>query len=961
MKKYLFIILNLVFILSLHQSTILAQDNNKNRSESNIIQPAKDVLKRVIGRESEKFVLEKLDAKSDNDIFEIEVKDEKVYIKGNSSIALTRGVYHYLRHATYSQLTWSGKNINLQEKLPDFLKTRITTPYKYRLYYNVCTFGYTTAFWDWEQWEKELDWMALHGINMPLAMIGQESIWRIVWKDLGITDEELDNYFTGPAFLPWHRMGNVNKHDGPIPPSFFVKSKDLQKKIINRMFELGMVPIVPAFSGYVPKSITRIYPDAEIITMQPWVGFPPENGTYLLSPLSKYFKEIGKKFIETYRKEYGDVHYYLADAFNEMKVPVSENGRYKELADFGRSIFNSINAGDSLGTWVMQGWLFNNDPHFWDKPSAKALLQDVPDDKMIIIDLAVEQFKGWEKHDAFYGKNWIYSVIHNFGGHNQLFGEFPFYSKDPIEMLKSSKHGKITGFGISPEGIEQNEAVYELLTDMEWSDKVIELDSWINDYCKSRYGKSTELMKKAWKLISNTVYSNKLSAPVNLFQLRPGQRPNPNDLYFNDFDNAVKLFLSCADEFKNKELYLHDLVQLTVQYTSIKADFLLEKAIYWHHQKNFNKCNLIFDEAFNLLKEIDALLNTIPSLRLERWIDFAGRWGTTPNEIAYYKSDAKRQITTWGGPALSEYAAKIWSGLIRDYYLPRWEYFTQCLKSGKEYKIYEWEENWIKNTNQLSIPLKVDDQVKFAENLIRKADSFAEKYSEQCEIKTQLLKDNEVEIKLVPKSSDLIIYYSTDGRAPTNHSKKYEKEFILKPPCILKTAAYKDGIRFGDESFLKLSLSYFADIEMITPPDKRYPGKVHTLVDGIKGSLLFKDGKWIGFDGVDMTAILDLKRENPIHSVNINFLEDQNSWIFFPVGFEVFISENGKDFEPAGKNMTNEPKQTADNSTKEISVEITNKKARYIKVHAKNTATCPKWHIGAGGKAWMFIDEITVE
>jgi alpha-N-acetylglucosaminidase len=960
MKIIFLYITILIFGFNMFQSSILA-DNNIKKSAPDIIQPAKEVLKRILGTKADKFILDILDVKADNDVFEVEARDGKVFVKGNSTIALTRGVYHYLRYATSSMLTWSGKNLDLTGNLPDFPKTKISTPYKYRLYYNVCTYGYTTAFWDWDQWEKELDWMALHGINMPLAMIGQESIWKMVWKEMGITDEELNNYFTGPAFLPWHRMGNVNKHDGPVPVSFFEKSKNLQKKIINRMMELGMVPVVPAFSGYVPKSITRVYPDAEMIKMAPWVGFPEENGTFLLSPLSKYFPEIGKKFIEKYRKEYGDVHFYLADAFNEMKVPVSENGRYKELRDFGRAIFNSINAGDSLGTWVMQGWLFHNDSHFWDKPSTQALLKDVPDDRMIIIDLANEQFTGWKNHDAFYGKQWIYSIIHDFGGHNQLFGNLPFYSTDPAEMLASSNHGKISGFGISPEGINQNEIVYELLTDMEWTDKPADIKQWLGDYCKARYGKFTERMKESWDLLLNSIYSNTLSAPVNLFQLRPGLKPNPNDLYFDNFDKAVKLFLSCAEDYKNKELYLHDLIQLTIQQVSIKTDFLLEKAIYWHQQKNYNKRNLIFNEAFELLKEMDALLNTEPSLRLERWIDFASKWGDKPEEIQYYKSDAIRQITTWGGPFLTEYAAKVWSGLIRDYYLPRWEYFFQYLKDGKEYKIHDWEENWIKNTSRLSMPVKIDDPVLFAENLLKKADSYVEKYAGHCEIKARPIDNNQVEITLLTKSNDLAIYYSIDGKAPSDHSLKYSKEFIVKPPCVLKAVAYKNGKKFGDEASMKFSLSYHANINLVNPPDKRYPGEALTLVDGIKGSMLHKDGKWLGYDGEDMTAVLDLKRECNIHSVTINFLENQSSWIFFPAGFEVFISEDGKDFQPAGKNMNNIPKQTDDNATKEISVQIPNKKARFIKVFVKNTAVCPKWHVGAGKKTWMFMDEIIVE
>lgn len=75
---------------------------------------------------------------------------------------------------------------------------------------NVCTFSYTAVWWDWPRWERELDWMALNGINAPLALTGQEYIWRRVFVErFGMTRDELDEFFTGPAFLAWHRMGNL--------------------------------------------------------------------------------------------------------------------------------------------------------------------------------------------------------------------------------------------------------------------------------------------------------------------------------------------------------------------------------------------------------------------------------------------------------------------------------------------------------------------------------------------------------------------------------------------------------------------------------------------------------------------------------------------------------------------------------------------------------------------------------
>ncbi len=264
-------------------------------------------------------------------MFEVEADQGVVNVSGNSAIALTRGAYYYLRYAVHAQFTWEGEHIVLPKTLPDFGPVRMASPYRYRLYYNVCAFGYTTPFWRWKEWQREIDWMALHGINMPMAMVGQEAVWQNVWEQLGLTKTEIAAYFTGPAFLPWNRMGNVDKYAGPLPEGYLRQSESLQKKILGRMRELGMHPIVPGFSGYVPKAVERIYPHARIIAMKSWAGFPGKYGTYMLSPLSKHFVEIGRRFIQEYRKIYGYTHFYLADAFNEMAVPVTKGGRYKEL------------------------------------------------------------------------------------------------------------------------------------------------------------------------------------------------------------------------------------------------------------------------------------------------------------------------------------------------------------------------------------------------------------------------------------------------------------------------------------------------------------------------------------------------------------------------------------------------------------------------------------------------------
>ncbi len=690
--------------------------------QQQITSAARDVVKRVLGRHADQFRFVVIPFSGTNDAFEVEAAGGKVTVRGNSVIALTRGAYHYLRHATRSQVTWSGRNLSLPKRLPDFLTTRITSPYQYRLYYNVCAFGYTTAFWGWKEWEKELDWMALHGINMPLAMVGQEAIWQRVWNSYGLTNDELSDYFTGPAFLPWHRMGNINKHDGPLPQSWLDQSRELQKKIVRRMRELGMQPVVPAFSGFVPPTLDRHHSGVVTQKLASWADFDRSCQTQLLSADSPLFSEIGKRFIEQYKKEFGQFHFYLSDSFNEMEVPVTESGRYRELAQYGEAVYKSVTAGDPDGVWVMQGWLFYNAAKFWDRLSVQALLSKIPDDRMMIIDLAEELWQGWKAHDGFYGKQWIYSVIHNFGGNNPLNGALKFFAEDPPRAMNAGNRGALVGMGLSPEGVENNEVIYELLTDVEWQQNAIDLDRWLVEYCTSRYGSCPDAMKRSWQLLVKSIYSKPEFNVRFGFQKQPSLIPRGEAKGGPEFEEALQLHLSCADQLRGSQLYRNDLIELVVQYAGVTIDSLLRIAGECCRQSRFGLQDSMVAQSLRLMNRMDELLAARDDRRLERWIDYARRWGKSDKEKNYYEMDAKRQVTVWGGPVLSEYAAKVWSGLIRDYYAQRWKLYFQDLKNYARPDLGAWQEQWISTPGNLSRQTPVSDVVMGAAGLKKEID-----------------------------------------------------------------------------------------------------------------------------------------------------------------------------------------------------------------------------------------------
>ena len=306
----------------------------------------RELLTRLTGERAELFGLEILPQENGHDVYEYECRAGMPVVRGSSGASIARGAYDFLRSAGQVHCSWEGNNVELPAEFPDTELKRTVSPYRYRTFYNQCTFGYTTAYWDWKRWEKEIDWLALHGINLPLAMVGQESIWRMVWKEMGLSYEDIDEMFSGPAFLPWHRMGNIYTHNGPIPASWHEKQVELQKKIIARMRALGMQPVAPGFAGYVPKAFNTVFPDASVKRMKAFAEFDGECDSYVLGAKDPLFREIGAKFIRKYKDIFGPVSFYLVDTFNEMIPPVGKETRYDDLAEYGAAAYQSVKAGD---------------------------------------------------------------------------------------------------------------------------------------------------------------------------------------------------------------------------------------------------------------------------------------------------------------------------------------------------------------------------------------------------------------------------------------------------------------------------------------------------------------------------------------------------------------------------------------------------------------------------------------
>ncbi|HBG26890.1 MAG: hypothetical protein A2Y10_11340 [Planctomycetes bacterium GWF2_41_51] len=633
------------------------------------------------------------------DTFEIEHINGKAVIRANNNIAAARGLYEYLREFYGFNFTWSGQSISNPKDVPRAYFKRVQTPYRFRLYMNMCTFSYSCVWWDWDRWQRELDWMALHGINMPLALIGQEYIWQKVWNELGISNHQLNDFFTGPAYLAWHRCGNLNGFAGPLPQNWIDNQCRLQTRILQRMRELDMKPIVPAFSGYVPTAFTNIYTSERVTKSEQWAQFDDQYRTQLLSPQSAMFGKISELFIKEYSNVFGQCKYYLADIFHENHPRNLNTNILNHLAEYGELIFKGIKAGNPDGIWVMQGWSFYFNGCFWNNENVHALFSRVPDDDVIVIDLCNEKFQGWKKFDGFYGKKWIYSFVHNFGGNDPLNGDLNLFAHSREPILKADVNP--AGFGISPEGIENNEVIYELLADSAWNQNIIDLKQWIKTYCIYRYGRFNSRLNKAWDILIANIYNKSNANIKHGFQARPTEKIVSSVRYNDEVFEALRIFVEMLDEFKGNNFYLFDTIELISHCAGMVCDKHLQVCI---NEKNSAKA----EEVFELLDKIDSLAAHIPGRNLNTWIKAARQNASTSSEADYYENNARRLLTVWGGKLLADYAARLWGGLISSFYVERWKSFFDAIDKNEEFDVSSWEEKWINSAKPVKTLLIKD-------------------------------------------------------------------------------------------------------------------------------------------------------------------------------------------------------------------------------------------------------------
>lgn len=621
--------------------------------------------------------------------YEYFTQGDTLFVRGTSPVAACHGFYEWAKSKGAGICTWSGGRF---ERPQDFATnlTSATSPFLNHQYFNVVTYGYSMPYWDWQRWEQELDWMALHGIDMPLMLLAQEAIAREVFMALGLSSEELDAWEVGPAHLPWMRMGNIggNSFDGPLGSEWHHQQMELALRVITRMRSLGMTPICPAFSGFVPPALAKHY-QVELDTTG-WDWVPIECRNYRIRPDSPLFTQIGTRFIECWERHFGKCTYYLSDSFNEMQIPTDT----ALMAQYGNAIYNSIAQANPEAVWVMQGWTLGYQRDQWGHGIFEALTSHIPQGKFYLLDMATDynccfwhNSFNWDFYHAFNGQPWAWSVIPNMGGKSIFTGMLNHYANGRIEALKSPNKGQLVGYGMAPEGLENNELIYELLCDGGYlgEDTEIETDQWLENYITCRYGIKNNDLTTLYKSMYHSAYNNFRDHPQFGWQVRNniiGRGNTGLDTTFYNRAEQLCLYIGQHPEQYAKlgasaaRLYLADYIEVASLYVGGKIEEISE--LIGHYNQEGKKALALrkLDSLEVIMKDLDSILTYHPTHRLEHWEYELALKHSDPKHQARNARNARRLVSVWYGhhttdEPVNDYSCRLWSGLIRDYYLPR--------------------------------------------------------------------------------------------------------------------------------------------------------------------------------------------------------------------------------------------------------------------------------------------------
>lgn len=682
-------------------------DIKETYREEDTVQALNGLVSRVLGSEQVKnfaFEIQRNPGKYDDNYFVLGEKDGKVNIKGDCGVSCATGLNHYLKKYCNVHVSQQNKQVKMPSLLPMPEEEKVVSPYRVRYAYNYCTLSYTMPYFGYEDWQRELDFLMLSGVNLVLDITATEALWVHYLQKLGYTVDQAKDYVCGYCYKAWWLMGNLEGTGGTVSDSWVKDTLELARVNQRYMTVMGVQPALQTFVGAMPSTFGRLarqhllskgFSDvADYMAPQGlWAGgFTRPN---VLKTTYDGYHYLAELFYRCQDEIYGQVSdYYCGDVCHEGGIVPADLSK----PEMARKILDELMMSNKDGQWILQAW--------WDNPMKETLdgFGEYKSTNVIILDLAALAKPRWSNTETWGGREfggcgWIYCILDNYGGRTGMHGKLDSMSKLIAEAKANSS--LMRGIGITPEGTFQNPVVFDLFWQMGWSFDSVDIDKWITDYVVRRYGSDNEKAQEAWRIFEKTVYgkesydgTSKNNAINENASLQKNVYTGP---YYKipydraEFEKGVCMLMDCYDELIDSPCYVYDMVDLTRQLLTNSTDDYFEQLKFAVENGDIDLFRRAKAKFIGAMYLIDEICSYSVDDRMSAWegriYDFIYDERTGHYDeysIDMMKINARALLSTWASAPITNYANRQYEGYMVDYCIAMWQKLLNSIEEKME-------------------------------------------------------------------------------------------------------------------------------------------------------------------------------------------------------------------------------------------------------------------------------------
>jgi alpha-N-acetylglucosaminidase len=613
-----------------------------------------------------------------------------IHVRAATVPTLLYGVAHYLRSVAQLDISTNG----LQLGAPGLVlpappaPIELAAPYRWRYALNENTDGYTTPYWDEARWQREIDLLALSGINAMLLERGTDQVYYQAFREAGYGDDEIRGWITQPAHQNWQLMGNMCCFLGPISSELLARRAASAQHIAAMLRALGIMPVLMGYYGVVPADFATRHPEAHVVPQGQWNGFERPGW---LDPRDPWFARIAEAFYRHQRELLGSSLLYDMQVFQEG----GDNGDVP-LAPGARAIQAALRRAEPQASWMLMAWIGN---------PRSGLLAAVDRSRLLIADIEQGRTVHDDRDARFQGAPWLFGGLWEFGGRTTL-GAPLFDYAQRLPRVAAQPGSGVRGIALYTEGLDTNPLAFELYTEMAWHSGPVQLAPWVYDYVTRRYGVDDPHAQRAWAILLDTAYSMRADAVD-----QNGERDAPHDSLFAAEPSltsthaatwsppaaryelaalrpALAELLQVAPPLRATETWRYDVVDVGRQVLANESRILLPMIAAAFKAGNRVQMHALTAEWLRDMDLQEKLLATDGHFLLGAWLAPVPEWASNDAERAVLEYDARSILTSWGERAASQagglhdYANRDWAGLVGDYYRGRWQRYFASLETA---------------------------------------------------------------------------------------------------------------------------------------------------------------------------------------------------------------------------------------------------------------------------------------